>query len=383
MTLLERYIFRLAGGAFAVSLVALTGVIWLTQALRQFNLITSKGQTVFVFIRLTLLQIPNLLMIIAPFALFGAVLYALNKLNSDSELIVMNAAGLRPRRTLRPFALLAALVSAMVAYVSLDAMPQSFRSSRDMLTKIRADLVSKIIQEGKFVELDQGITFHYREKKGETLFGILIQDRRDTSRISTYLAERGQVVEADGKTFMVLEHGSVHRQSPTQRDSNIVAYESYGIDLDQFGGAGSQADAVAKPRERSTAELLRPEKTDFYTENQRGRLRAELHERFVNPLFPVAAMAIAFAALGVPRTTRQGRGSAMALAILAVVTMRILAFAASTLVVRHPAAVWLLYGVPLLTVALSAAALQWQSGYGRLRWPTSPRPRTALVMGPA
>ena len=34
MTLLERYILKIAFNAFAACLVALTGVIWITQALR-------------------------------------------------------------------------------------------------------------------------------------------------------------------------------------------------------------------------------------------------------------------------------------------------------------------------------------------------------------
>ena len=49
---------------------------------------------------------PALVLVIAPAALFIAVLYALNKLNSDSELIVMSAAGaLALSRLMRPFAI--------------------------------------------------------------------------------------------------------------------------------------------------------------------------------------------------------------------------------------------------------------------------------------
>ena len=46
-----------------------------------------------------------------------------------------------------------------------------------------------------------------------------------------------------------------------------------------------------------------------------GRFRAELHERFIAPLYALAMGMIAFAALGAPRTTRQNRGAAMAAAV--------------------------------------------------------------------
>ena len=81
--------FRTVTLAFLAGLFALTAVIWITQALRQFDLLTSKGQTVVVFITMTGLTIPSLVAIIAPVALFVGVLYCLNKLNGDSELIVI------------------------------------------------------------------------------------------------------------------------------------------------------------------------------------------------------------------------------------------------------------------------------------------------------
>ena len=80
--------FRMAAGAFLASLTTLTGIIWITGALKEISLLTSKGQTLLVFFAITGLGLPFLLASIAPIALFGSVLYCLNRLNSDSELIV-------------------------------------------------------------------------------------------------------------------------------------------------------------------------------------------------------------------------------------------------------------------------------------------------------
>ena len=99
-----RYLFRTASLAFLGGLATLTSVIWVTQALKQLDLMTSKGQTILVFLTITGLGLPFLTAIIAPVALFASVLYCLNKLNGDSELIVMSAAGVSPRRLLAPFA---------------------------------------------------------------------------------------------------------------------------------------------------------------------------------------------------------------------------------------------------------------------------------------
>ncbi|MDP3547660.1 MAG: LptF/LptG family permease, partial [Phreatobacter sp.] len=103
---LERYIFRQAALAFVAGLFVLTLVVWITQVLRQLDLVTNSGQTIALFFLMTSLGIPVLVALIAPIALFIAIVQTLNKLNGDSELIVMSAAGVSPARLARPLMIL-------------------------------------------------------------------------------------------------------------------------------------------------------------------------------------------------------------------------------------------------------------------------------------
>lgn len=354
--LFERYVFRTALNAFLTALFVLTFMIWITQALRQLDLLTSKGQSALVFLGVTGLTVPSLVMVIAPVALFVAVLYSLNKLNSDSELIVMSASGISPGRLMWPFAALTGLTMLLVAAMSLYVTPWSFRVLRDLVTQVRADFLTRVVREGSFSSLDQGFTFHYRERgpNGE-LLGVFMQDRRDPSRLSTYLAEQGQTAAVEKSNFLVLQKGSVLRQQPGSRDSTIVAFDRYAIDLAQFGP--DPGGATYRPRERSTSHLLRLDETNPYVKMQRGRFRAELHDRFVNPLYALAFGLVAFAALGQARTTRQGRGTAIMVAIAVVLIVRIAGFIASTMTARTAAAVPFDYLIPILTLVGSAAAL--------------------------
>ncbi|MGL4635028.1 MAG: LPS export ABC transporter permease LptF [Beijerinckiaceae bacterium] len=367
MNLLERYIFKIAASAFALCLGALTGVIWISSALREMDLVSGKGQTILVFLQVTLLTLPALVMIIAPIALFVAVLYTLNRLNGDSELIVMNAAGMPPTRVAKPLGILTVLVAIMIGYITIVAMPASFRDLRDILTKIKADVVTKFLQEGRFTTLDKGITFHYREKSPSgAMLGIMIHDARDIAKQSTYLAERGQIVESAGATYIILEKGSVHRQQEASRDNAIVAYDRYAIDLDQFGADGDKV--IYKPRERSTFELLQSNDKDLYAQVNAGRFRAELHERFANPIYALACMMIGFAALGSAKTTRQGRGSAITGAVIAMVALRIAGFGASSLAGRSAVFTPLIYLVPILSTVL-AGLLAWRNMMGAAATP--------------
>jgi lipopolysaccharide export system permease protein len=353
LDLAGRYVFRTALLAFMAALGVLTAVIWISQALRQFDLMTSKGQTILLFLNLTGLIVPSLVAFITPVALFAACLYTLNKLNGDSELVVMSAAGMTPLRLLSPLLVLALLLTLINGFVSVLAMPWSFRQIQDIGAKVRADIVTRVVREGQFVQLDQGFVFHYRERGANgALLGIFMRDRRDPTRINTYIAEAGQTVETKGQNFLVLEKGSVQRQQPGAKDAAIVVFERYAIDLAQFAPGGDVVNY--KPRERSTAELLSLNYDDPYVKRAPGRFWSELHDRFTAPLYNFVAALIAFAFLGQARTTRQGRGWAIISAVLAFGLVRTAGIWVLTIFVTQPSAVVLVYAVP---VVASLAAL--------------------------
>ena len=62
-------------------------------------------------------------------------------------------------------------------------------------------------------------------------------------------------------------------------------------------------------------------------------------------------------ALGQARTTRQGRGTAILVAVVVVLLLRIAGFGASTYVVKSAAFVWLDYGIPLISLGLAAVSI--------------------------
>ncbi len=137
---IDRYIARTMLGAFALVLFSLTALVWITQALREIDIMTSQGQTVLVFLGITGLAIPTLLLMIAPIALALAAGHVLNKLSNDSEIIVMNAAGLRPLRLLRPFMVVTFIIAALVALLAAYLAPDAWRRLARWDTQVTADV---------------------------------------------------------------------------------------------------------------------------------------------------------------------------------------------------------------------------------------------------
>ena len=108
---------------------------------------------------MTGLALPSLVAIIAPVALFAGILYTLNKLNGDSELIVMAASGVSPLRLLRPMALLSGLVFAIVAALYIQILPWSFGAIENLTTFVHADFIANFARPGLFPSSRTGSCF--------------------------------------------------------------------------------------------------------------------------------------------------------------------------------------------------------------------------------
>src|SRR5271157_4171229 len=117
--LISRYIFRQTASAVLTILISLTLIVWLTSILKEIKLLTSQGQTFILFLKITALAIPNLIATVAPVAFLIAALHTLNRLNGDSELIVLSASGASVWRLLTPYLTLAIIVAVGVLAANL------------------------------------------------------------------------------------------------------------------------------------------------------------------------------------------------------------------------------------------------------------------------
>ncbi len=354
MDLIGRYLFRQAGNALLMILITLTLIVWLSLALKQLSLVTSQGQGFLVFLKITSLGIPNLIAIVAPVALLIACLHSLNRINSDSELIVLTAAGSPVWRVLKPYLLLGVLVMLFTLAVNAYFLPKSMRLLKEYITQVRTDIISQVLQPGQFSSADRGLTFHIRDRDRDgKLLGLMVHDERDTKRVMTYLADHGRIIEQDGKSFLIMYEGHIHRQQPNEAEINIVSFDSYLFDLSQMTGAdkkGKSSDKGYKPRELFIHELIWPDVDNIEYRKNKGKFYAELHERLSNPLYPILFVLIAVLHLGTARTTREGRMESLIMAFTVAALFRVIGLTLTNMAAKKAWAVAAMYGLPLIGI---------------------------------
>jgi LPS export ABC transporter permease LptG/LPS export ABC transporter permease LptF len=356
-SLFARYVFRQSAGAVLLILLSLSGVVWIALALRQLNLMTTQGQEAWMFIKMTLLALPNLMALVAPIALLVAVIHVLNRLNGDSELIVVTASGATVWHAARPLLFLALLVSLAVSAVNHFVMPWSLRLLREYVVQVRTDLITQVIQPGRFSSPERDLTFHIRERSldGE-LLGLVMHDARDEAQVVTFLAERGHIIKQDDNAYLLMETGHILRRTSPKEPVQIIAFDRYAVDLARF--EQKEESTVYKPRERYYSELAYPEPDDWMLRNQPGQLRAELHERLSSPLYPFAFVLIAIAFVGQAQTTRQNRMESIVMAFLLAAGLRLAGLAGTNLVSLRASAIPIVYLLPITAIVLSTIAAQ-------------------------
>ena len=285
-------------------------------------------------------------MLIAPFALLIGGIFTLNGLNADSELVIIGASGGSRARVIKPIMAASAVISLAMLVFTAWVAPATQHTLREEITKINVDLIANIVRPGRFTEIETGLTFHIRNRAGDgSLVGLVIDDQRDKEIALTYIADRANVVETPGKSFLVMRDGVIQRVTNKDGSLAVIDFEAYAFDLSQL--TAQNAAPAFRPSERSTLDLLQ---TDTTTEEGRknvGKFRGELVDRFSQPLLPLAFGVILLLMLGDAQTTRQGRGMAVVGTFALVLATRAVHFAAQSAAVGSAAAIPIAFLIPI------------------------------------
>lgn len=364
MKAINRYVFVQILIATLVVTAGLTFAVWLTQSLRLIDYIVNRGLPAITFFSFVAYLLPAFIAVVLPVSTFVSVLFVYNKLTSDSEVVVMRAAGLSPLQLARPALLLAFLSTLVVYSMSLYLQPVAYGQFKDLQHTIRNNYAAVILQEGEFTTLGEGITVYVRERSADgQLRGILIHDNRKPNEPVTMFAASGALVQGDAGPRVVLKDGN--RQEIDRKDGrlSILYFDSYTVELDVL--SGSTPFRWRGPSERFLHELFNPGKSNLDVKH-RSELIAEGHQRLVAPLYTLVFVLIAAAALLSGGFNRRGQSLRMIAAVLCVAVLEGVALALRDLAIREPLAIYSMYLTVAVTLSAAFAALYRKPQRNRL-----------------
>ncbi len=328
---------------------SLTSIIWLIQALRFIDFIVNRGLSIGDFIYITSLLFPSLLMLLVPIALFIAVLFTYNKLTTDSELVVLKAAGLSRWQLAIPAIWVGVVATAFCYFLSLYLLPVSNRQFNDMRTFLRDNYTSVLLQEEVFNHPVTGLTVFVRKRDSEgNLEGILVHDARFSENPVTMMAEEGQLVQTPAGPRFYLVKGL--RQEMRNGRLSWLNFDSYTLDISFYTGTLNE-------RERDPDEKFLGELFDQNADTKQSpQLKAEGHQRIAWPLYNVALSMLAVAMLLSGEYNRRGQWKRIILTGAMGAGAVLLAISLRNMIVKQPELTPSIY-VLLAIVMLSSAVV--------------------------
>ncbi len=297
MTKFDKYLLSqllLYFGFFALVLVAL---FWITRAVPLFDRLISDGQSVLVFLELSVLTFPKLIFQIMPLASFAAAAFVTNQLSNESELTVVFATGSSPWRLARPVLVFALCVMAMASLLSHVLVPASQDRLAMRQNEINRDMTARLLTEGVFLHPSTGVTL-YTGEIGEdgVLRRVFLADRRDPSARVTYSAASAYLVRNDAKTSLIMINGTAQRLSIPDMQLATARFQDFSHDI------SSLVDLRPNFHRNASAYLTWELFADWreiskQTGQGLGAISEEFHARFAQAIFAAIAGLIGHAAL--------------------------------------------------------------------------------------
>jgi len=244
------------------------------------------------------LQVLNHLPLILPLGLMIGLMLGIGRLHRDSEMPVLVAAGVGPRRLLRPLLLVALPVIAVVAGCSLWLGPWARAYSHQLIEDSGRSLLIAGLEPGRFVELPGGggvVYVNSMSGDGREMGRVFIYREKD-GRLDVTNAQTGELMmEGDGRYLSLGDGFRVEGPLDGARDFRLMRYVRNDVRLPDAEPASSKNSIERE----STLALL---------DNPAIEARAQLHARIASPLIALAfALMAAPLARSPPRQARYGR----------------------------------------------------------------------------
>ena len=357
-------------GFFSLVLVA---VYWINRAVVLFDTLIGGGHSALVFLEFSILSLPTIILMALPLSTFAATVYVLNRLISESELVVLQTTGFSPWRISRPFLVFGILVALMMSALTHYLVPKSSAQLEQRQREIAQSITAKLLTDGTFLHPTRGVTFYIREITPEGILSdVFLSDDRDEGANTTFTASEAYLVRESESTKLVMVDGMAQTLSTDGRLA-LTHFKDFTYDV------GVLLDQVA-PRNpslhhMSTVDLLL--NTDSVHERTGARLSVILetgHARFSQALFCIVVALFACSSMIQGSFSRFGPGRYIVVSLLILIGIKVLE-SAVTEPVRSDPSMWpLMYGP--LSLGLIAHFIQQSRTSG---WLSMKRPRRSEV----
>lgn len=310
MKILSRYCLKEFIPPFLISLICFTCIILFDELFRLIKLFVKKGVGPIYLIESLLYIAPATVVLSIPMAALVAILLALGRLATDSEIMAMRANGIGLHQLMVPLLAMTVLLSVIDLAVIEYVLPQATQASVKLKRDIQKHNPALILEEGTIMKELQtkGKLWMYESTDPETerLQNVRIWDEIYRGQPRLTIARTAMLNYEGSEAKLTLYDGHTYEPIIDQTDGyRITQFQEQQIALDftkdlQRRDYTSQHPQTMRIGQLSTyigelAASIKPDKPSTYTISRLRYARVEYHKKFALPF-----ACLAFGLIGIP-----------------------------------------------------------------------------------
>ena len=365
---LDLYILRQLSIIFLFFLFVFTLIFWINRAINLFDQLISDGHSSSIILQFVLLNLPSTTTLVFPLACFAAVIFVTNRLKNDSELTVLESAGLSPWRINKPYFIFGLISMIILAFFTTFIVPNTAKIIDEIQIEFDSSVSARLFKDGKFIHPFKGVTFYIKEIKSDgTLVNVFLHDKRNKNEFITYTATRAFLAKDDNKTVLYMENGLIQTIGTLNKELSTTEFKSIAIDL---------SDAIDQ-RENNTTHLSQVstwllikdrQQVAIETKASKELIGLELHNRLHRPIFCFVAAILGFSTLLMGNYSKFGFGRQITLAVSIIVVIKITE-SYTTKLSQQNSLLWpLIYFPSLIGIISSILFLNFSASKYRLKY---------------
>lgn len=240
--IIQRYLSREVAQTTLVVIAVLLLAFLSQQLVRYMNYVAVGKIATNVLLQLVSFEIPYLLALLLPLALYLGILLTYGRLYTDNEMAIMLMSGFNERRVLRLTGLMALVVSGIILVLMLWVNPWVSAERQQLMESDEATLhLIQTLIPGRFQVTPDGKRVMYVEtlsRDRQRAQNVFMAEQKTTSESSSWMlvfADQGyqEKIKNDPNPYFVTTDGYRYEGTPGDNDYKIIQFKKYAVRLPQ------------------------------------------------------------------------------------------------------------------------------------------------------
>ncbi len=238
---------------FLITLISLSLIIWVFQAVNFLDLMTEDGRDYLVYASYSLLNFPKIISRIMPFSIFFSFLYIISKYELNNELLILWNFGINKIQFVNFILKFSIILTLIQIVITSFVVPTSQNIGRSVIRSSNINFLENFIKPKRFNDTIKGLTI-YSEGKNENgyLKNIYLKKNTGDNNFQITYAKKGLIKKINNDQFLVLYDGET--LSSTNKKISNFSFTSSDFNLKNMK---TNTTTITKTQENSTLELFK------------------------------------------------------------------------------------------------------------------------------